>query len=676
MESYQTLTETAITLGTARRLYNWRIRFVLCGSVKAEPPSKAYPKGREETPESQRGKIPLAGTQWLQKRPTPEEVIAHLNAPVSDDNSTNYRGDNRVGFVPGSVRLTAIDLDNPEVCNREQLAEALGGSALGWIPSRHGGEDRGHAYYPAPRMPEDGKLANVGNWQWGDKPKAGELRGNKGHVVLWNDAASKLLKILDERKWIHDPHQVKLDLSKLPGLPPRYHKLTPANPDAPSGAAAVPANKGRTTQRSAKVLSTITPLPDDEINNLRLSSGTLDAAFAETRGFPSPSEYCASIAMAMARFNIVDGLDLFTPDYITRGVKAYRVSYAKEGAGADYKSDDWISDDVQRAFDTILEQRKGEAQDDADFHAEAESDNLADAPELSKERRAVLFRLDPILEKTVKGTKQGPRKSLPETDLDIAKRSFALDATPREVVGMLKFTYSNREDQPDPEPEYLADTTRTALAEVPVTRGALKRASSAGEALGIPEMELGALTNPDVKTPPTYIFITTRGGVEDAVVIGSLTDLSSQTKFRLVANLAYSRMPRSAKPAMFLEIVGQLMRDAREIPPEHPLYVIDFGEQDDLSETLESYLDFHTIGDLSAEAAELYGKNGKDSKEPFLHEGRRALSLVHYVNWGKSNGAELTQPKAREHLKTLGWLQDNAWLTPANRQRIWVEPRG
>ena len=87
-------------------LYQRGARFVLSGSRRAQEATETR-KARPETAEKDRGKVPLHG-DWLERnpRPTGDDAIAHLQA-------RGFKGDNRIGLVPGSMNLCVTDVDDP-----------------------------------------------------------------------------------------------------------------------------------------------------------------------------------------------------------------------------------------------------------------------------------------------------------------------------------------------------------------------------------------------------------------------------------------------------------------------------------------------------------------------------------------------------------------------------------
>ena len=160
-------------------------QLVLSGSKPAIPPgeSKDYPKGRLETAEHERGKIPLKSV-WLTSFPTGDEVVRHLQAG-------GQRGDNCIGFVPFSLGLVVCDFDDGS--KRDALRQAVVDAPLAFIPSRHSEDDprRGHYYYKAPPDRD-----SIPNWKF----DGGELRGSNGHVVLWSGevAVKEILDIFNK----------------------------------------------------------------------------------------------------------------------------------------------------------------------------------------------------------------------------------------------------------------------------------------------------------------------------------------------------------------------------------------------------------------------------------------------------------------------------------------------
>lgn len=225
------------------------------------------------------GKRPLK-SGFRAKYPTPEQVIAEL-----------AKGRN-IGLFPASIKLTAVDFDEPERYSREDLISILG-KPTAWISSRRGGGG-GHLYYQAPRMP-DGRQAHVGSWKW----SAGELRGDTLHIVLWGkeEAASILLNALNSPERLTT---AKLDLTQLPGIKTEHHVLQPRNPDAPSGTSS-------TTKRSSgrrPGASDDEPLPfpaDHEALRFALGIEHVRKCFEEDPSIPkgvdhTPSVYSASIS--------------------------------------------------------------------------------------------------------------------------------------------------------------------------------------------------------------------------------------------------------------------------------------------------------------------------------------------------------------------------------------------
>ena len=189
-------------------LYNRGARFVLAGSKPAQPPSKGHPSGLPETPENQRGKIPLYGG-WRTARPTASKVLEHLRA-------RGFKGDNTVGLIPCSLGLTVIDCDQPE--HAADLFKAVGTPILK-IPSRHADTGHFHAYYKAPQAGPDEEPIIVENKKWA----GGELRGDNGHVVLWQleKTAAAILSIFnDESRPIMEQWESvqALRIDDIPGI--------------------------------------------------------------------------------------------------------------------------------------------------------------------------------------------------------------------------------------------------------------------------------------------------------------------------------------------------------------------------------------------------------------------------------------------------------------------------
>ena len=104
-----------------------------------------------------------------------------------------------MGIVPGSVGLFVVDVDE----GGSAAVQAVVG-LLGAVRSKraHGR----HLYYPAPQR-------EVRNRKWRMGPGGGEVRGTRGYVILWDNAAEAVAGAIKRA-----PETPAVDPDELPGL--------------------------------------------------------------------------------------------------------------------------------------------------------------------------------------------------------------------------------------------------------------------------------------------------------------------------------------------------------------------------------------------------------------------------------------------------------------------------
>ena len=86
-----------------------------------------------------------------------------------------------VGVIPASLGCFVVDVDEGGTAGVEALQEALGAPLTAIATRREGGY---HVWYRAP----DGA---VGNQRWRLNGAAGDIRGSKGYVILWEPCTSR-----------------------------------------------------------------------------------------------------------------------------------------------------------------------------------------------------------------------------------------------------------------------------------------------------------------------------------------------------------------------------------------------------------------------------------------------------------------------------------------------------
>ena len=134
--------ETAIA-----RLYEAGARFVLCHSDKA-----------------------ASQLNWQNKRPKVRAVLSHLK-----------REGNLIGIVPSTIKTLAVDVDQGGLAAVEAVKRRLKVKPLALVKTQRAGGF--HVYF-------EYEGEGLGNRNWELPEGGGEIRHNKGYVILWgNDAA-------------------------------------------------------------------------------------------------------------------------------------------------------------------------------------------------------------------------------------------------------------------------------------------------------------------------------------------------------------------------------------------------------------------------------------------------------------------------------------------------------
>ena len=671
-------------------------RFVLCGSKPAQPPSKRYPDGQPETPEDQRGKIPLS-PDWLDgPRPTPAAVLKHLA-------TGGYRNDNRVGLVPASLKLTAVDIDHPEVCDRDTLADALGGPPLAWIPSRRGGGG-GHAYYPAPRL-DDGRRALAGNWKWG--PEAGELRGNNGHVVLWGleETAQTLLDAIDSEARLS---AVRLDFTKLPGINPRYHLLQPENPNAPAGPSST--TKARSGSRTSKAAEDEPlPLDDDAIEETLRNWPRLKTAFEEdthahpNKTDPSPSGWSITIANICAGY-AARGTPGFSDELIGRLIATYRTRFARGRQGAQPKPGSWYAERIRRAHEWVADQREKEvAKLNPAPTGAIPQPAVVETAELDEAEIAAAVAKHEKTSKAFNGQDQALRdKSWDGRSAHLAKRALEDGIEPNTAAAIVQAQRTTTLGAPKLDETEAASIVTEALRHMaPRIPNIAEHDGTLAEFFGIEGFEIHKVRSDRNTAAATYRFV--NNGL--SINIGGVKALLRQGPFQEAVAQAYAKYVPPFPKGDWPTISEQLLDSAILIVPGDDRYPADLDELQQVRNWLNEYLsayststvdigegaddpedrkwailgiissmDCHGVGEMQR-AGFKQQKQTREVRRPFNLDGVPFLFIDHMAEWlmGFRNEGSMTGRKLGPLLRQVGWTSTSKrFEQDGNRRRLSV----
>ena len=618
-------------------LYQRGAHLVLSGSKDAQPPSKAHPRGLPETPEDQRGKIPLKD-KWLdyKRRPTGDDVITHLQ-------ERGFKQDNRVGLIPGSLNLCVVDVDDPAYA--QALIDALGEPLLR-IPSRHGDNGNFHAYYP--KRPGQ----HIGNWDWA----GGQLRCDMGHVVLWSGEkiANQLLELFapaeDGGMPLAFRNTPEIRLDRLPGLAEHYHEVQ-------SGP---PATGSRQTTKGDDPL----PYPeDDEMLRFALDIEWVRRAFEEDPTLIktgktdfSPSVFSFEIMRCLA------GYDEIADETIFRVAATYRDRYAEGGKGAhNFKKRGWYELSIKNARTPIGENRE----DEQVVQPAAVAPMDLDAPMISLERLTELESESETLQSSLDHKKQSgrPAGTMMAWDKLVVEDAINAGASLTEAVGVLRFHYFKRQDAPKRDETYFGDTVKTVQAEMPIPVSAIKDTPHIDLLWGVKGLKLLKVYDPATSAAPEFRFHVDGR----AVHAGAQSILLKPDLFNAAVLANYDQIPKQIAGDGYRTAIQLLVKHSEHVTPGHPLYPASSDEQIDLVDALADYIQEPIDldeSDLEAIEQALLAVRGLHTIRTFrlFHDpareddGQTWLFLSRFSSWlYQRRRIDLSPKKLAPTMRGLGW---------------------
>ena len=602
-------------------LFDLGARLILSGSRRARAATENRP-ARPETPESQRGKVPIR-EDWLKCRlPTGDDAVKHLQA-------RGFKGDNRVGVVPGSLDLLVVDVDKPD--HAQALFEAVGPPLLR-IPSRHGGDGRFHAYYKKPPTLEGEEPLIVGNQLWA----GGEIRCDNGFVVLWG--GEQTVKAI-------------LGIFNNAGKPiaEQWASITPIRLDA------IPGYKSNSRRAGAPLKIEIPdelpdPLDHDTLKEYFDLIPVIKAAFYHDKAGvgvktdDSMSGWDASLS--------AQGVGNDLDDEMIIGLLR---SHNLHHTGAD-KPPSYYFRTLATAHAWVIE-KKGEAAE------------LGKAS-ISTEKLDEILKKDRQLDTAVNGRSRGLKDGSDDGYArHIAKMAIQRGHGPGAAVEAIKRYQKWRHAEERP-PEYYGEIVRAAVYVEAKAAPVDPEKSDLATTLEIPGFKIERIFDPESATPPRFRL----GGVD----VGDIRAISRELTFRDACGIAYETLPPQFGKERWPDMSKWLLQAAVTIHPDNPKAA---GSKDEVLETrewVEDYISSHNVVDVPDTALETRGAGGNDGRRPFRHKGKTFIFTSHMSAWLSRSRDEQTGARAiATRLKREGWkLNRSLRFGHRRQQRVYEAPPG
>ena len=574
-------------------------RLVLSGSRPAQDATEKRP-ACPETPEHARGKVPL-GEDWLKCRPpTGDAVIAHLQR-------RGFKGDNRVGFVPGSLGLLVVDVDDPN--HAQALFEAVGPPLLR-IPSRHGDDGRFHAYYKKPPTLEGEEPLIVGNSKW----QGGELRCDNGFVVLWGGerTVKAILGIFDN--------------SGKP-IAEQWPSVAPIRLDA------IPDMKSTSRRAGATLKFEIPdevpdPLDDEALDGIFELIPSVKAAFYHDKiavGVKTDDSMSGWDATLSAQ-GVVNDLD---DELIIGLLRIHNLNHTGNDKTAQYY---YRTLATARAW--VIEQR-------------AEVVEVGKAT-IAAEKLADILREDSQLEAAVNNRSRGLKdRSNSGYARHIAKLAIQRKHGPEVAVALIR-EHRTRKAAEEKPPEYYGEFVQAVMDAEAKSAPIDPSKDDLATRLGIEGFKVERIFDPESATPPRFRL----KGVE----VGDIRAISREVSFRDACLTAYKKLPPAFGKELWPSMAEWLAQAAVDVHPDDPRAAGSRDENGETREWVEDYLSSHDIIDVPDNDLETIGVGGNDGRRPFMHNGTIFIFSDHMAAWlSRSRENKIGARAVATRIKRVGW---------------------